>query len=93
MGLNRGKIFDQTLKVETVQLVANDKLYFYSDGITEAMNPKNEEYGEERLMNLAERLDSVGANEARDFVLSEVKEFLDSNQPQDDQTLVVVKMN
>ncbi len=92
LGLNSGKIFDQTLKVETVQLATNDKLFFYSDGITEAMNPKNEEYGEERLMSLAERLDSAGANEARDVVLNDVKEFLDSNQPQDDQTLVVVKI-
>ncbi|MBS1791849.1 MAG: PP2C family protein-serine/threonine phosphatase [Acidobacteria bacterium] len=92
LGLNSGKIFDQTLKVETVQLAVNDKLYFYSDGITEAMNPKNEEYGEERLMELAERLDSVGANEARDVVLNDVKQFLDSNQPQDDQTLVIIKV-
>ncbi|MFN0112460.1 MAG: PP2C family protein-serine/threonine phosphatase [Blastocatellia bacterium] len=92
LGLNRGKIFDQSLKVETIQLAANDKLYFYSDGITEAMNPKNEEYGEERLMELAERLDSVGANEARDVVLTDVKEFLGSNQPQDDQTLVVIRV-
>jgi sigma-B regulation protein RsbU (phosphoserine phosphatase) len=92
LGLNRGKIFDQTLKVETVQLAANDKLYFYSDGITEAMNPKNEEYGEERLMSLTERLDSVGADEARDVVLNDVKDFLDTNQPQDDQTLVIVKV-
>lgn len=92
LGLNGGKIFDQTLKVETLQLAANDKLYFYSDGITEAMNPKNEEYGEERLMSLAERLDSVGADEARDVVLESVKEFLVSNQPQDDQTLVIVKI-
>ena len=92
LGLNRGKIFDQSLKVETVQLAANDKLFFYSDGITEAMNPKNEEYGEERLMSLAEHLDSVGASAARDSVLCDVKEFLGSNQPQDDQTLVVVKV-
>jgi len=92
LGLNSGKIFDQTLKVETVQLAANDKLFFYSDGITEAMNPKNEEYGEERLMSLAEQLDSTGANESRDVVLEDVKEFLASNQPQDDQTLVVVRM-
>ena len=92
LGLNRGKIFDQSLKVETVQLATNDKLFFYSDGITEAMNLKNEEYGEERLMSLAEHLDSVGASAARDSVLSDVKEFLGSNQPQDDQTLVVVKV-
>lgn len=92
LGLNGGKIFDQTLKVETVQLAANDKLFFYSDGITEAMNPKNEEYGEERLMNLAERLDSAGANESRDVVLEDVKQFLGSNAPQDDQTLVIVQV-
>ncbi len=92
LGMNSGKIFDQTLKVETVQLAANDKLFFYSDGITEAMNPKNEEYGEERLISLAERLDSAGANESRDVVLGDVKAFLASNQPQDDQTLVVVKV-
>jgi sigma-B regulation protein RsbU (phosphoserine phosphatase) len=92
LGLNRGKIFDQSLKVETVQLAANDKLYFYSDGITEAMNHHNEEYGEERLMDLAERLDNVGAIEARDAVLGDVKDFLGSNQPQDDQTLVVVRV-
>lgn len=92
LGLNSGKIFDQTLKVETVQLASNDKLFFYSDGITEAMNPKNEEYGEERLMNLAEQLDGAGANEARDSVLGDVKVFLGSNQPQDDQTLVVVRV-
>ncbi len=92
LGMNSGKIFDQTLKVETVQLAANDKLFFYSDGITEAMNPKNEEYGEERLISLAEQLDSAGANESRDVVLGDVKEFLASNQPQDDQTLVVVRM-
>lgn len=92
LGLNNGKIFNQSLKVETLQLESNDKLFFYSDGITEAMNPKNEEYGEERLMELAEQLDNAGATEARDAVLSDVKEFLGSNQPQDDQTLVVVKV-
>ncbi len=92
LGLNSGKIFDQALKVETVQLASNDTLFFYSDGITEAMNPRNEEYGEERLMSLAERLDAAGANEARDSVLGDVKVFLGLNQPQDDQTLVVVKV-
>ena len=92
LGLNSGKIFDKTLRVETVQLIPDDKLFFYSDGITEAMNPKNEEYGEERLMSLTEQLDSAGADEARDSVLNDVKVFLGSNQPQDDQTLVVVKV-
>ena len=92
LGLNSGKIFDQSLQVETLQLELNDKLFFYSDGITEAMNPKNEEYGEERLIEVAEKMDNLAASEARDAVLSDVTWFLGSNQPQDDQTLVVVKI-
>ncbi|MEP7339167.1 MAG: PP2C family protein-serine/threonine phosphatase, partial [Acidobacteriota bacterium] len=92
LGLNGGKIFDQSLKVETLQLELNDKLFFYSDGITEAMNPKNEEYGEERLIAMAEKADGMAASEARDVVLADVTNFLGSNQPQDDQTLVVVKV-
>jgi sigma-B regulation protein RsbU (phosphoserine phosphatase) len=92
LGLNGGKIFDQSLKVETLQLESNDKLFFYSDGITEAMNSKNEEYGEVRLMEMAAGVDGLAATEARDVVLADVTKFLDSNQPQDDQTLVVVKI-
>lgn len=92
LGLNSGKIFNQSLQVATLQLEPNDKLFFYSDGITEAMNPKNEEYGEERLMEIAAMADGYGATEARDAVLADVTTFLGANQPQDDQTLVVVKV-
>jgi sigma-B regulation protein RsbU (phosphoserine phosphatase) len=92
LGLNSGKIFDQSLKVETLQLELDDKLFFYSDGITEAMNPRNEEYGEERLIAMAAKADDLAASEARDVVLADVTTFLGSNQPQDDQTLVVVKV-
>jgi sigma-B regulation protein RsbU (phosphoserine phosphatase) len=92
LGLNRGKLFDQSLAVETVRLRQRDKLFFYSDGITEAMNVKNEEYGEERLIALAEKADAMSANEARDQVLADVHAFLGANAPQDDQTLVVVQV-
>ncbi|HMV86877.1 MAG TPA: PP2C family protein-serine/threonine phosphatase [Blastocatellia bacterium] len=92
LGLNGGKTFNQSLQVATLQLEPEDKLFFYSDGITEAMNPKNEEYGEERLMEIAAQADAFGATEARDAVLADVTQFLDSNAPQDDQTLVVVKI-
>jgi serine phosphatase RsbU (regulator of sigma subunit) len=92
LGLNSGRIFDQSLKVETLQLGSRDKLFFYSDGITEAMNEKNEEYGEARLMEMAARTDGLNAEESRNAVLADVAKFLGSVQPQDDQTLVVVQV-
>ncbi|MCG3160722.1 MAG: hypothetical protein JMDDDDMK_01797 [Acidobacteria bacterium] len=92
LGLNSGKIFDQSLKVETIKLEQGDKLFFYSDGITEAMNAKRDEYGEERLMELADRTNGLNAEQSRDAVMADVAEFLGEIQPQDDQTLVVLRV-
>lgn len=92
LGLNQGKIFNTTLKVATLQLAPDDALLFYSDGITEAMNAKQEEYGEERLMAVAAQTDALKASATLDTIMADVKAFLGSIAPQDDQTLVVLKV-
>ncbi|MBO0800535.1 MAG: PP2C family protein-serine/threonine phosphatase, partial [Blastocatellia bacterium] len=92
LGLNNGKIFDKTLKVARLQLKPNDTLLFYSDGITEAMNEKNEEYGEERLMKITGKFDGMRAYEACKLLMEDIKSFLGPIHPQDDQTIVVVRV-
>lgn len=92
LGLNAGEIFDRTLTVATIQLHSDDKLFLYSDGITEAMNELRDEYGEARLMEVAARSDAWDADRARDAVLADVSTFLGRTPPQDDQTLVVVRV-
>ncbi len=93
LGLNQGKLFNTTLQVASLQLAAADTLFFYSDGITEAMNAKQEEYGEERLLAVAKQTDKLNAGAALNAVMTDVKAFLGSIAPQDDQTLVVVKVS
>jgi sigma-B regulation protein RsbU (phosphoserine phosphatase) len=92
LGLASEKIFNPSLAVASLQLHADDLLFFYSDGITEAMNNKQEEYGEERLMSVAVQHDTLNATGAHDAVLNDVKNFLGSVAPQDDQTLVVLRV-
>ncbi len=92
LGLNQGKLFNTTLKVASLQLAADDALFFYSDGITEAMNAKQEEYGEERLLAVAAQTDKLNAGAALKAIMADVKAFLGSSAPQDDQTLVVLKV-
>jgi serine phosphatase RsbU (regulator of sigma subunit) len=92
LGLNAGKSFERVLKVEQIQLSRNDLLIFYSDGITEAMNEQQEEYGEERLEQVAALTDGMGAEESLSAVLANVSNFLGKMLPQDDQTLVVVRV-
>jgi len=92
LGLNAGGIFDRSLAVERIQLGPQDALFFYSDGITEAMNEQGEEYGEARLMATAAATDGLGADATRDAVLAQVGAFLGHVPPQDDMTLVVVRV-
>jgi Stage II sporulation protein E (SpoIIE) len=92
LGLNYGPIFDNSLKVSSLKLESNDMLFFYSDGITEAMNGNNEQYGEERLMMIAAEVDGMRAEEARNKIMLDVETFLGNVHPQDDQTLVVARV-
>lgn len=92
LGLNKGKIFDRTLKIETINLEAGDAVLFYSDGITEAMNSAREEYGDERLMQIVRQTDGMSAAATEEVILSDVYEFLGDESPQDDITLVVLRV-
>ena len=65
---------------------------FYSDGITEAMNSSLEQFGEQRLMEAVEKADKLDAAAARDAILTAVRAFLDGVHPQDDMTLVVLRV-
>src|SRR5262249_16209375 len=93
LGLDGGTVFNRSLTVEQIQFSPSDGLFLYSDGISEAMHSRNEEYGEERLMQIAAKTDGLGASAARDLILADVGEFLGRTAPQDDQTLVVVRID
>lgn len=72
-----------------VLLYPNDRIVMYTDGVTEIRNEADEEYGEDRLMELllAHRsLDAVSMNRK---VLEEITDF-GSGEVQDDVTLLVL---
>lgn len=92
LGMVSGKLFDRGLRPATIQLAPGDALFFYSDGIPEAMNAAGEEYGMERLLAAIERCDEAHAAEAVEIVLSDVAEFVGDTAPHDDITLVVLRV-
>lgn len=67
-----------------------DVVVMYTDGVTEAMNANEEEYGEERLMSaIRAHLDSDAAG-IRDAIVGDVRRFTDDTYS-DDITMLVVK--
>lgn len=74
-----------------VALEAGDLLVLFSDGISEAVNEREEEFGEERIMSLAsERRDETASNLRRD-IFKAVDEWTGARERYDDQTLVILK--
>jgi len=72
-----------------VSIEAGDRLVLFTDGVTEASNSRDEEFGEERLVELASALRDRGAHELKNRILQAVSSFT-GGQAQDDATLVVV---
>ena len=75
-----------TYPERSLHLAAGTKLLLYTDGITEAMNGTEEEYGSQRLM---EHFLDPGA--CVDSLIAEVKRHGGRSQHTDDATAVLVR--
>jgi sigma-B regulation protein RsbU (phosphoserine phosphatase) len=75
----------------TVGLAPGDVLVVYSDGISEAINPNQEQFGEERLHALLEDHRHESANEIIEIILQAVRQHANGASQMDDMTLVVLK--
>jgi sigma-B regulation protein RsbU (phosphoserine phosphatase) len=71
------------------QLESGDRLVLYTDGLTEAMNSDEQEFGERRLVELGSRNIALSASEMLAAIKKEVVSFCNGSF-QDDFTLVVV---
>ena len=64
----------------------------YTDGITEALNVKTEEFGDSRLIDVIRRFNRTTAEELRDAIYDEVMRFSNNTSQYDDTTLIVLKI-
>jgi len=86
-----GVIPDAEYKQGKVHFRPGDLLVLYSDGVVEAANATEEEFGEERLAAILRENHSRPAAAVRDEILCQVKTFIGNESPQDDLTLLIVK--
>ncbi|MDZ7260816.1 MAG: SpoIIE family protein phosphatase [candidate division KSB1 bacterium] len=74
-----------------ISLTPGDLLVIYSDGITEAMNTSDEEFGEEKLAALVKENMGKSANGLIKKVIDAVKQHAGDRPPMDDMTVIVIK--
>jgi sigma-B regulation protein RsbU (phosphoserine phosphatase) len=78
---------------QATTVVADGSLFvLYSDGVVEATNASDEQFGEERLRAILSRSADKPSTEIRDEILKQVQLFLGKERAQDDLTLVVARL-
>jgi serine phosphatase RsbU (regulator of sigma subunit) len=87
-GLVLGVMTEAEYRNETVQLQAGAMIVTYTDGVTEAMNPKRELYSECRLQETVARLAGRGVEDTVGEIISSVK-FHAAGAPQSDDIAVL----
>jgi sigma-B regulation protein RsbU (phosphoserine phosphatase) len=84
LGVNPKACYEQG----ALDLAAGDRLVLFTDGVTEAVNAKGEEYGEQRLLHLLIESRRLGATALQEAVVDSVKGF-SGGRLKDDSTVVV----
>jgi len=91
-GIALGVLDDIELEEKEVALDEGDVIVLYTDGVTESINPRNEEFGEERLVQLIKEQHALPANELMKKIEDVVMAFTEDEPQFDDFTLMIVKI-
>ncbi|HST20324.1 MAG TPA: SpoIIE family protein phosphatase [Blastocatellia bacterium] len=90
-GLPIGMMKGVQYQEATVFFNPGDSLIIYSDGITESINDRDEEFGEERLIEVVKHNLSRSASGIRDRIDEALSRFVGTTAPVDDMTLMIIK--
>ena len=76
----------------TVELCPGDVLLVFTDGVPEAHNAENEEFGEERLQQVLRQTAHLTADEISARISAETRNWIRDSEQYDDLTFIVMKV-
>jgi sigma-B regulation protein RsbU (phosphoserine phosphatase) len=84
---------DDAYEERSVRLGTGDRLYLYSDGVPETMDPLGKQFGEARLMRVIGRERSEPVNQCVESLLKEIAKWHGSEKPHDDISILAVEVS
>lgn len=91
IGLNDKGVFEKTLEEVTINPSAGDIVFFYSDGVNEAMNLTREQFGDENIKRIISSNSDKTAEEIKNCLIRSINAFRGTAQQNDDITFLVLK--
>ncbi|HMG35751.1 MAG TPA: SpoIIE family protein phosphatase [Blastocatellia bacterium] len=90
-GLPIGMMQNVQYQEAQIEFQGGDVLVIYSDGITESVNESDEEFGEQRLIDVLMKNRNRSSSGIRDRIDEALSRFVGSMAPVDDMTLMIIK--
>ncbi len=90
-GMALGLLPDTPFAPDATVLGPGDHLFLYTDGLTEAANPADEEFGDDRLRTALESRRDAPGPKLIEEVIAEVLRFCGPVKPRDDMTLLSLR--
>jgi serine phosphatase RsbU (regulator of sigma subunit) len=91
--IDNGEMFERLLEEDTIRLQPGDLYLLFTDGISEAMNARDDCFGETRLGQLVETHADLPPEELRERVLREIAAFVGDAPQHDDMTMILLKVD
>ena len=77
---------------ESIENIKGKPLFVYTDGLNEAENPNQEQFGDERMLEFLHHAHFKDAEELVETLKAEVERFRDGADPNDDMTMLCLKV-
>jgi sigma-B regulation protein RsbU (phosphoserine phosphatase) len=87
-----GLVEEAEFAENTVELQKEDLLVLYTDGVTEVVNPQNQEFGRERLETLIRQAVRKPVNEVIQKIRMCLEEFSEGKPFAGDTTIVISRI-
>jgi sigma-B regulation protein RsbU (phosphoserine phosphatase) len=84
--------FTELLEEHRITLARGDVIALYTDGITEAMNARNDLFGDVRLSKLIAEHGHLDTADLRERILREIEAFVGQADQHDDMTMILIKV-
>jgi serine phosphatase RsbU (regulator of sigma subunit) len=91
LGIVRDKSYNNHVREMYYDYNPNDVMVIYTDGIVEARNEANDEYGEDRLRFMLTQTYHLEAEDIKCAIINDLEDFTGPDNLYDDQTLLVIK--
>lgn len=92
LGLDSGPIFDKTLKEETIDLAAADRVVLFTEGAFKTANAAGEEFGLERLVEMLGQNAKMNSSALVNIIGGRIDRFRGDAPMNRDVTLVTLKV-